>query len=697
MLNRVVGMLVLAMTVSVFAETRWKAAVDGSFNDPDMWTDGVPVVSNNASDHQTSASHTITLSAPVSTGYLYLNHMSQGQTRTLELNDRLSIESYAANSTGAMELLGGTTVKVNEGGVLDFLRAPAWTSGNNYLPSLSIEGTNAWLELDGGTVYLTNKFHYARLGKYGVRYPDGSCGIRVNSGSFYASITNAGVALSEQTGNGIELYTGAELVMTGGYFRASRTPDYFGAVIPLGGRIALGGDSELCTSSNRCRDVYGTVTVSNNAVWRTKSINFRGRTSVTNYFDVADNACLDLTGELSIGCGNDGSDSEEDSRSYMRYSSTNSNAKIESNLYVGQSKGYAQCDIGCGADVKLEGVDTIWLASRDKYPVDGCVTGVFNLTSGYLKSTGAGSLTDFVNDGTSGNSVKTGGHTVRCGILVGGNLNVEGTNKTTSAIIPPGYSYGEFNIIGGHFQMLYGRMTVGLGENAKGVVNVSGGSWESRTYGGRIPLIIGQYGGEGELNVTGGATDIGASSCFVGGTLTNRFADIIDEVSYHATQEGTNKSSRDKPTVLDNATGRVNISGGSFRCYYMILSEGGEGSLQVEGTNATVTIAKHLMMTNAFPSTLKFVLGTGGVSPINVGSTNYVSDAAHIYVDASEYDYESNGKWVKLIDSSARVGSFPEENITIKGLEGEIVQSRAGYDESDVWLHVITRTVILFK
>ena len=190
---------------------------------------------------------------------------------------------------------------------------------------------------------------------------------------------------------------------------------------------------------------------------------------------------------------------------------------------------------------------------------------------------------------------------------------------------------GTFNFSDGTFNNGCGHTLVGLGY-AKGTWKQTGGTYKNLYSGANYGRgMIGGFGGEGCLEMSGGTFDF-KSDMYVGGAETNVLV------------KGHSYAAQGLPVTRHDAQGTFRFSDGTavFRSS-LVLGADGRGTLERVGTAGSFSVEGDLILSNtvenaASGATLKFVYDDAdGVKPIEVAGKLVICDGAKIEVDLGDY------------------------------------------------------------
>ena len=628
-----------AQTVSV-----WTQAVNGNWNDAGAWSAGVPNA-NAAYLTNNSASYAVTVDAtPAPFGSLTISTVA-GRTTRLNVD---APDFTISNDLSQVYVGRGAEIVVNSGGILRYTgRTFNW-------PFISINNGGLW-RVNGGGVDLTNlRRGTPTSGNSYVGVGHDSTGrLEIAAGEFAMS----GYAGSE-TNNNAQVRVGSGTAgrgtfeMTGGkasFWNNEPSSSSFSVGLGTGciGTVLLTNDAVLVVSNFvqvGTANSTGSVIIAGNAVFRTPRTTTRFQVGIENNalgtVTVRENGLLDLV-------GNDG-------------------------LNVGgyQTKGRGVVNIEGGRVDAGAGI-ALCRSAGSKGGV-----GELNLSGGELvgfgKTSGYGILVARA-DGVGGESrayMRISG-----GLLDIGRYNVWNANDQQQGIVLGlmatnigNTAWGEVYVSGGTVTNA-GQFILGAGYGATGLVyQTDGAVRQGMGYAGVScrPMTIGWGGGYGRYTMSGG-TFVSALPVYVGGLTTT-------DLGYTPKPETF--------VFVKDSVGTLRIEGGIFIVtnQNLCLGRNGSGTLII-GTNGFCS-AKNIILTNNTQSTLRFELGANSLGTLTASSNLLIYAGAKLEVDTQAY--HGADVWVKLVDCTARTGSFDPTNITITG-PGQVKQDRN--NDQDIWIY----------
>lgn len=214
-----------------------------------------------------------------------------------------------------------------------------------------------------------------------------------------------------------------------------------------------------------------------------------------------------------------------------------------------------------------------------------------------------------------------------------------------------------------------GNIAVGL-DRGKGQVVISNSTWTtaSETLGGWIGVWPHLVGGRAELALHSGTNTSGA--IYVGGA-TNTFgsylADGASRVVAPALAVGYLGNSTGTFTMADATLVMVTNAGGTAS---ITIGDVGKGTFTINGAGGAVTA--NTFTAGAYDSTVKFVLTTNGITPINVTGLMTMKSGAKLVIDVTQY---RQSPALVLANYGSRTGSFDPANITIIGGDADVIQT----------------------
>jgi len=579
------------------AATVWKDAVDGDWNTAANWTEGVPAGGNPAFMTNTTASHTVTVaSEPADIATNLTIRTVPGLTTTLDIAAPIAFtNAWLALSTGAV-------VRIAEGGALNYNGKGATTVASDQTVRIF---HGARLSVDGGLCDVTNYMGQFRIEGSGPL----TSRLTVASGTFrYVPQPNQ---------NGIRIYSGGRIEMTGGVFEATPDPGYGSAIYQDYGTIDVAGDATFYLSGHGIFGSGETRFSGDSTLVLTKS----GRQKI-NPNRAGDTAWVVFTGNagiagagsdrFTVGAGRAGSWSE------LRFEGTGSSV-VGLTLNIGGTKGYGEVD----------------------------------LLSGYVSVSSYGVRVGCQDEGTSSDAAPTG--TLR---VAGGALWVEGSaagwskgmfnglivgSGNQTVVGSPSFYRGSMHISGGVVSNTAGFFSVGAGQ-AEGDVLQTGG--EIRLTSG-YAATIGLAGGTGRYILSNGLLTA-VSTIYVGGATTNALDRYL--LNY--------------PADRHDAQGLLKVAGGTLSTTgSLIVGADGDGVLEL-GPTGTVTAA-NVVLSNATSSVVRFVFDEKGTGQLKATGALKIAEGAKIEIDARAY--KGQNPIVPLVSCASREGSFAAANVSLLG------------------------------
>lgn len=462
----VYGLCVLALP----AATVWKDAVDGDWNTAANWTEGVPAGDNPAFMTNTAASHTVTVaSEPAETATNLTIRTAPGLATTLD------IAAPIAFTNAWLTLSTGAVVRITEGGELNYNGKGTTAVASDQTVKIF---HGAQLSVDGGLCDVTNYTGQFRIEGSGSL----TSSLAIASGTFrYVPQPNQ---------NGIRIFSGGRIEMTGGVFDATPDPGYGSAIYQDYGTIDVSGDATFYLRGHGSFG-SGETRFSGDSILH---FGGSGRQKILPQ-RAGDTASVVFTGNAGIaGTGSDRftvGAGRADSRSELRFEGTGSSV-VGLTLNIGGTKGYGEVDLLNGyVSVSSYGVR---VGCQDEgTSSDAAPTGMLRVAGGALKVDGsaAGWGKGYFN-----------------GLIVGsGNTTVVGS---------PSFYRGSMLVSGGVVSNTAGFFSVGAGQ-AEGDVLQTGGEVRLTS---AYAATIGLAGGTGRYILSNGLFTA-VSTVYVGGATTN--------------------------------------------------------------------------------------------------------------------------------------------------------------------------------
>ncbi len=234
--------------------------------------------------------------------------------------------------------------------------------------------------------------------------------------------------------------------------------------------------------------------------------------------------------------------------------------------------------------------------------------------------------------------------------LSGGTLSAQVGHFLAGA----GYATGEFVQTGGTAEFNVSTYTLYHDTDGDGVTDTAVSSTNLAT-------VIGLAGGAGSVIVSNGSFRAN-SVVYVGGAQTNVFM----QMPIYTSGKWSYPTKRfiNYPVERHDATGSFTVAGGTVKFgQSLVLGADGTGTLEVVGTDGTITVANGLVLSNNTQSVVRFVTGENSVTPVKVAGKLTIRPGAQLQVDASALEKTS----VKLFEFGELEGTFDPANITVVG------------------------------
>ena len=603
----------------------WKTNADGSWTEASNWSNGnVPTADEVAVLMASKSDFTVSAEGISAAPSQIRLSGSNGKTATL--------------STGTSTSLSGHNLLVTDGGVLSV------PDGS----SVSADSTTGFTVLNGGEVSVAGSLSGTAM--------KASVGGRLYvTGSF---------AVTNTTANLFNFVDGAEIEIDGGLLNGYKAvpvykfPDYTRNItvdVKNSGAFDVSGVNS-CSLTFAGRD----FTVSDSCVLKAGGAAFKNQfENTTNTVNILDDAQFTLSDYAALQLG---------------YHSYGGDRVVLMNLSTSKPTTFkAGVEVGYGARgvLNVDGGHNMFFAGSYGLSVPRAMKK--NERSGNMyKKCGGGEVN--IRNGSiyckscSQTLVRMGGFHIACWTeftiadqdeKLPGVLNVF---KDGEARIDNTDGYGRAHFI------------VGCGRLTEGEVNVYGGKVINKS---AFNPLVGQWGGNGAINVYDDGLVYMKETMVVGGSTTN------DLISF---KQGYNGGSDFyKYFALDDTTGEgvINVENGTFVvASNAVFSAAGKGSLAI-GTNG-LFVAKGVCLSNsvnsadssANVSTLSVTFGSSGCGRVVCGTadetgavtaidgTLTVGKGAKLVVDASALT-EPASRYIPLVQFDAMEGGFDEENITL--------------------------------
>lgn len=458
-------------------------------------------------------------------------------------------------------------------------------------------GNGAKFQVNGGSVAFTN--FYGTFTVEGTAAATSS--IEVVSGTFLfgAKDTNSrmnvkpGSEIRPKGGTFVNLYrgvdsmnfTGGRIAASSGSYKVRRIADIgYGIFYYNAGDHVFGG-----TSAQTSTSTYDFDMIMDPQVGTTASLTFRGQAGLNGSWSRV------RLGNAGGGCA------------ILNLESEATHNRFAYLMQIGSNLGYGEMNMSAGMlPVGNRGLEIGSSVSK----CIGGVKGVFNFSGGTV-----------VYDNTDLPGWSDTGRPLGFSVGYGG--------MTTATSGQP--FVGTFNFSDGTFNNGCGHTLVGLGY-AKGTWKQTGGTYKNLYSGANFGRgMIGGFGGEGCLEMSGGTFDF-KSDMYVGGAGT----DVLVKGDAFAAQG--------LPVARHDAKGTFKFSNGTvvFRSN-LVLGADGRGTLERDGAEGSFSVEGNLVLSNtvenaASGATLKFVYDDAdGVKPIDVAGKLVIRDGAKIEVDLGDY------------------------------------------------------------
>ena len=613
--------------------TRWSKGEDGDWSESASWSDGVPTVEKIAY----VGADTVTIDVTGATaGRLFLS----GAATRLEIP---SGSSYVAEHATAVppevpdaEAIGQETFAVDGG---------------------------ATLAVDGGALTLANA-----TGLTTVRSRDVAVTSRIevaNGGSLSYTATAARGRMT--------IGVGGELTAMDASVRAVGSQTLDGGLLTDGGRMVFSGASQLQlgsagtstdirafgTGETRFEDSTtfglqpaGTARVAPEAAGEMAEVTFAG----TSAWDATTVTMLPIGGTTG-GCAVLNVDTSfATDLSIGHYAYVGANYGVgELNLSRGKVMvGRAGMTVGCCQGKSASG--------KYMYTYADCApTGVVRQTGGKLTFQSYGALSGYGWDDTqpiglvlgAGTSTKNTTH----GNVFSGRYELSGGTLSAQVVhflVGAGHATGEFVQTGGTAEFNVSTYTLYHDTDGDGVTDTAVSSTNLAT-------VIGLAGGAGSVIVSNGSFRAN-SVVYVGGAQTNVFM----QMPIYTSGKWSYPTKRfiNYPFDRHGATGSFTVAGGTVKFgQSLVLGADGTGTLEVVGTDGTITVANGLVLSNNTQSVVRFVTGENSVTPVKVAGKLTIRQGAQLQVDASALEKTS----VKLFEFGELEGAFDPADITVVG------------------------------
>ena len=653
-MKKVVAATLLTIAVSgLQASFSWKEAIDGDWTVAENWLNGVPsfeagecvFLVNQAGPYAVGLSNT----TDQVIGGLQIKGSGNYENRASLVieNSKLKVQD------GNLFVTNGE-IRIREGGVLEV---------DNGFASLNYGGR---IIVDGGVFAATNKFKYLVADSQSVYNGADHPLLEILSGEAfikYSTNVKAGISL--------QVFNYASLKMSGGTLT-----------------LDSDGTSETLLNLTKNNDTEQTMELSGNSVL--KIIN-GGATFGRGISTLKDNASIIFVGNDRNHCQLQPYSSDSGRRVTYNLQGNSSFNVTSAKFYFGKPMAHStktvgnlnisggnhsfgrRSELGCGhgmftttitgghTEFKQYGLrigaypDNPSNTDHNDAKPFAC-TSTVNIANGVLYLRSNECHNDSARKSFWGTVVGFGRSGVHSGWF-DGRLNISGDAIVTNGVAP---------------------LFVGVG-NSIGCITQTGGELHSIQDGNRFSnwdrsaLVLGLCGGNGSYIMTGGIAEY-TNSVFVGGVS-------LDTINRPDAQ--TNMPANDGSSV-----GLLDITGGSFSAgKTMTVGALGTGVVHV-ANNATLTIARSLVLSNSVENAATLTLTLSGDAPptVKIGESLFVKDGAKLVVDVTDFDTRS--VWTKLVSCSSRNGSFSRDDILVIGGEnvrGTVVQDRSTDPTGSIW------------
>ena len=611
----------LVSVAAVEDATYWKAAVSGSWNDAENWTDGVPTagkatyVTVGGADYTVTVPAGTTLPNNITVGndggtarmaFASGNHSTSSWNWTLENGGVVEVPT-GANVVCDANKTGNVSVHVNGGG--EFLVSGGdvvFTNANNStVAGFVVAGENA---LTGRVTITAGALRYVPW-NYRSKFNLNAGGLLDLQGGVFHVPSMASA-------------TDPAFIMRGGEFRASG-----GEYRTTGGDYSVGwptfSDEKTVFSGN---SVFAPLTsdrlrVKPSASGKSARLEFSGSSTLANrcgQFEVggvADSSSVIVLGSDAI-----------------------SGVATADSMYVGMDAGFGELDVSAGYASTAEYGLVVGCASAKTKTTDG-VEGIVKVSGGSLYVKGSDYSAGWKNGHYNGLTVGDGSCTaVRSGRPYVGGFELTGgsvTNNAGPTVLGMGYGEGTFRQSGGVY----------------------------RANAAAMPVAVGMGGGIGSLEISGGEfiTASANANVYVGGVGTNVFGRAHDATAY-----GYPIDRHDAQGTFSFSDGTVSVAGS------VVLGADGNGTLERIGTNGTFTIGKNLVFSNTVENassggTLAFKIDNSGkIGPINVTGKVVIDSNAKLTVDTGDVVLDDI-RGTLLAAAGGVEGDFAADAVTFTG------------------------------
>ena len=677
------------LPAAVFADTTWNGNVDGDFNTADNWSNGVPTTEN-AGVIEKTGENTISVSkSPAEKVGAFSMSNADGAT-TLSVTSPMELEG------GKVSIGKNSEVVVGSGGELTVDLAGVASSDSD--DTFELRNGGKIIVDNGGVFSLTNTTGHLRFGTNNNF--DDKATLEIRDGGT--------VEFAHSSGNGLRLYSGSSIKMTGGTFVSRDFYQMYGfkTTIDLSGEAQmisvdprdgtervpfLRRDMTVKMSGNssiRCKSDYATT--GGNAgklvkrTWIVKS-HSAGQTFL---LDMEDNAFLDIWGkdQLSLGSAAYGNglvvgEGDQNNRYWTGLTRIamrgNSGIETGTSMYIGQYSGVTGI---------VELAENAWITQNNTVPLEQCdekkrehryslgmtigMDGKFTdcPAVGILKMSG-GSVVLFRNV-----ELKNSRNWRPQGLVVGdaatytgadGNVSIGRIEMTDGVISNNWYESGSY----------FSAFMLGV-RSARGEVVQGGGRI---VHLGNLPLVIGFSGGEGFYDMAGGELEISeptssalnklatAGNIYVGGAS-------ITDAGYDPASSDSGKYSTYEDVEYGGrlATGTLVVSGGVVRtARSMYVSSHGYGTLEI-GKAGRIEAA-NLYLTNSTVNgvtalaKLKVTLGESGCGKIALTGVCQIAADAQCEIDVSAFEPTEKGQTISFLECASVEGGFAAANVSVTG------------------------------
>ena len=585
------------VTVANANITSWKAAVSGAWDNAENWTAGVPGAGTKTVIAARGADYTVGLS---SSTVWPADTTVEGPNAAVSAGSGVDFLYDGSGKTLATKFGDGAKFVV-DGGTVTF---------TNCTGALTVEGTanaTSSVQVAGGAfVYAaakssaTSQMAVKSFGEVRI-----AAGKFVSVGCGHDSVGFAGGRLDATGGQYVIAYSPAE---------KSRVDAYNIEYVFRNGEAEFSNDAAF--NAVGYPDPYATIA-------------FRPAAGETAKAVFRDRALKGTSGKLVMG----GASASASGTSILTLASSSGHNTFNRNMWIGCDFGTAVFNMDAGQmTIGQRGLE---VGTSTMMTTAGRVKGTLNLSGGGLSYNNS-DMTGWCDTGRP------------LGVLVG--------YGSTTATVGRNYE-GEVNLSGGGLTNQYGHTLIGVGF-AKGAWNQTGGSYVNVSAAAdpsfpRVCGMIGAFGGEGALTMSGGVFTF-ASALYVGGGVESDLVKGSAVPSYKA---------KGLPTERTDAVGSLTFSGGAMTLKdKLAIGSNGKGTLARIGSSGTLTV-KTLQTLCQSESTLSFTADANGVGPVKATSAS-LADGTKVVVDLSAYTGRRSR--IKLIDTADLTVDLEQLDVTFR-------------------------------